>query len=149
MEVEVYVDINASPATIWAVITDIAGSVNHISGIKKIEVLEQPATGIVGLKWRETREMFKKEATEVMWITEAVENESYATRAQSHGAVYITRFKIIPGEEGNRLTMTFEGQAHSLMAKLMNLVFGSMMTNSTKKAMIEDLQDIKAAAENI
>ncbi len=149
MEVKVYVDIDASAEDIWAVITDIEGSCDNIEGIQKIEILERPTDSFVGLKWRETRVMFGKEATEVMWITEAVENKSYSTRAESHGAVYITKFAISPSGKGHRLTMIFEGQAQTFIAKVMNVVFGHMMKNATRKALLEDLNDIKKASEKL
>jgi len=44
-----------------------------------IEVLEKPDAGFVGFKWKETRKMFGKEATEIMWITDSVENEYFST----------------------------------------------------------------------
>lgn len=46
---------------------------------------ENTASGLVGLKWRETRMLFGKEATAEKWITDAVENECYKTRAESDG----------------------------------------------------------------
>ncbi len=149
MEVKVHMDIDASAQDIWTIITDIDGSSKHISGIQKIEILDRPTNGFVGLKWRETRIMFGKEATEVMWITDAVENESYNTRAESHGAIYITRFNIEPSGKGNRLTMTFEGQAQTFFAKVMNVIFGHMMKSSIRKALLEDMKDIKVSAEGL
>ncbi len=101
------------------------------------------------MKWRETRVMYGKEATGVMWITDAIENDSYSTRAESHGAIYKTHFKISTSKSGSRLTMTFEGQAMTVMAKLMNLVFGRLMLKSINNALMEDLVDIKTATEKI
>ena len=81
MNVEVQTLINAPRDRVWKIISDIDKSVDVISGIEKIEVLENPDAGLVGFKWRETRTMFGKQATEVMWITEAEENAYYQTRA--------------------------------------------------------------------
>ena len=63
MIVEAQVTINGSKAAIWAAITNIENASETISGIENIEVLEQPATGLVGLKLRETRMLFGKPAT--------------------------------------------------------------------------------------
>ena len=49
MIVEAQVTINGSKAAIWAAITDIENASEIISGIEKIEVLEKPANGLVGL----------------------------------------------------------------------------------------------------
>ena len=87
MIVEVQVTINGSKEAILAVITNIENASETISGIEKVEVLERPENGLVGLKWRETRTLFGKTATEEMWITDAAENEFYQTRAESHGFI--------------------------------------------------------------
>ena len=71
MIVEVQVTINGSRAAIWAAITDIENASKTMSGIENIEVVEKPANGLVGLRWRETRMLFGKPATAEKWITDA------------------------------------------------------------------------------
>jgi len=90
MIVEAQVTINGSKAAIWAVITNIANASETISGIENIEVLEKPANGLVGLRWRETRMLFGKPATAEKWITDAAENEFYTTRAEDGGFVFVS-----------------------------------------------------------
>ena len=85
MKINVDIVINGSNEKVWEVIADIEHSPEVISGIEQVEVLEKPADGLVGLKWKETRTMFGKTATEVMWITDVEEGTSYSTRAESHG----------------------------------------------------------------
>ncbi|MBN2011413.1 SRPBCC family protein [candidate division KSB1 bacterium] len=148
MKLRVEVQINASKEAIWNVITNIENSPNVVAGIDKIEVLEKPKKGIVGLKWRETRTMFGKTATEVMWITDAIENESYKTRAESHGSVYVTTLSIVKLHDGAKLAMEFEGIPQTVGAKLMWTLTGFIFKNATKKALMQDLLDIKAAVEN-
>jgi len=63
MIVEAQVTINGSKAAIWVAITNIENAAETISGIENIKVLEKPANGLVGLKWRETRTPFGKPAT--------------------------------------------------------------------------------------
>jgi carbon monoxide dehydrogenase subunit G len=58
MGVEAQVTINGSKAAVWAAITNIENAADIISGIEDIEVLEKPADGLVGLRWRETRLYF-------------------------------------------------------------------------------------------
>ena len=119
MKLEMQIDIAATREEVWRAITNIEGAADAIRGIEKVEVLERPDTGLVGLKWRETRTLFGKTATEVMWITDAVENESYQTRAESHGSVYVSRFAIAEAAAGVRLTMGFEGTPQTAAAKIM------------------------------
>jgi uncharacterized membrane protein len=147
MNVSVDIKIDAPAEKVWRLITDIENSSTTISGIDKIEILQQPTDGLVGLKWRETRTMFGKEATEVMWITDAAENEFYQTRAESHGSIYISKLTITQADNGVVLSMGFDGQAQSFGAKLMYGLMGFMFKNATKKALKKDLEDIKTAVE--
>ena len=94
MGVEAQVTINGSKAAVWAAITNIENAADIISGIEDIEVLEKPADGLVGLRWRETRLYFGKPASVEKWITDVAENESYKTRAESDGFVFITTMRI-------------------------------------------------------
>ncbi len=87
MLVEAQVTINGSKAAIWAAITNIENASEIISGIQNIEVLEKPANGLVGLRWRETRMLFGKPANAEKWITDAAENEFYTTRAEDTGMI--------------------------------------------------------------
>ena len=147
MQISVQVPINGSREDIWRVITDIENCIDRISAIEEIEILEQPESGLVGLKWRETRTMFGKTATEVMWITDVDENESYDVRAESHGSVYKSRLSI-SGEGGSHiLTMEFGAAAQTFMAKLMSAIMGVFFKGATEKAVLKDLEDIKAAVE--
>ena len=147
MEVSVDIVINASKEAVWKVITDIDAAKDNITAINSIEVLERPDSGLVGLKWKETRTMFGKEASEVMWITDSEENVTYRTRAESHGSIYVSWHKLEEVEAGVKYTMGFSGKAQSMGAKIMNGLMGWMMKSSTKKALMKDLEDIKAVAE--
>jgi uncharacterized membrane protein len=147
MEVRAQVCIDATKEKVWQVITDIEGSERTIEAIERIEILERPASGLIGLKWRETRTMFRKTAREVMWITDVKENDYYQTRAESRGAVYVSRLQIEEQEGRTYLTMAFEGQAQSLTAKIVSLATGFLFKSATQKALQKDLEDIKAAVE--
>ena len=147
MMLETQVTIKGTKAQVWQVITDIENAANTISGIEEVEILEQPTDGFVGLKWQETRTLFGKTATEIMWITDAVENESYQTRAESHGAIYTTHFTLTEQGDQTSLTMRFNGEPQTFGAKLMSMAMGWMFKNATQKALAQDLEDIKAAVE--
>jgi uncharacterized membrane protein len=147
MDIKVQVTIEGSKEKVWNVITDIANSPKTISGIEKVDVLEKPAQGLVGLKWEETRVMFGREATEIMWITDVIENESYKTRAESHGAVYVTDLTLSGQNGKTQLTMTFSSEPQTLSAKLMSAITGRLFRKSTEEALMQDLLDIKAAVE--
>src|SRR5436190_17409322 len=118
MLVETQVTINASKSAIWAAITDIENASQIISGIEKIEVVEKPANGLVGLKWRETRILFGKPATVEKWITDAAENEFYRTRAEDGGFVFLTTKRISESSGGMTLAESHESKPQSIKAKL-------------------------------
>ncbi len=107
MIVEAQVTINGSKAAIWAAITNIENASETISGIENIEVLEKPANGLVGLRWRETR--------------------------------------MLSG--GITLTESHESKPQGIVAKLMSIPMGFLFKGVAKKALLQDLNDIKSAVE--
>ena len=146
MIVEARVTINGSKAAIWAAITNIENASETISGIEKIEVLEKPANGLVGLKWRETRMLFGKPATADKWITDAAENEFYKTRAESDGMVFLTTIRISESSGGITLTSSHDSKPQGIVARLKSLPMG-LFKGVVKKALLQDLNDIKSAVE--
>jgi polyketide cyclase/dehydrase/lipid transport protein len=149
MNVSVDIDIIKSREQVWSTITDIKNCSNFISGINALEILHQPEQGLVGLKWKETRMMFGKEASETMWITEAVTYEYYCTRAESHGSVYLTRLSLSEIEGKTNLTMSFSGEAQTFFVKLISIFMGPFVKGSMKKMLYKDLEDIKAYLEKV
>lgn len=147
MLANVSIKINSTKEKIWEVITNIENSTQNIRAIEKIVVIDKPKDGFVGFKWKETRTMFGKEATEIMWVTGAETNRYYETRAESHGSVYISKLSIEERDKNCVLSMGFEGIPQSVMSKLMGAVFGGMMKKSIEKALLTDLVDIKNAVE--
>ena len=147
MLVETKVTIKGSKQAIWAAITNIANASETIRGIEKIEVLEKPANGLVGLKWRETRMLFGKPATAEKWITDAVENEFYKTRAESDGFVFLSTISISESSGGMTLTSSHDSQPQSVIKKLLSIPMGFLLKGVARKALLQDLKDIKAAVE--
>jgi hypothetical protein len=147
MIVEAQVTVNGSKAAIWAAITNIENASKMISGIEKIEVLEKPANGLVGLKWRETRTLFGKPATADKWITDAAENEFYTTRAESDGFVFLSTTSISEGSGGITLTSSHDSQPQSTVARLLSVPMMFLFKGVAKKAILQDLNDIKCAVE--
>ena len=146
MIVEAQVTINGSKAAIWAAITNIENASETISGIEKIEVLEKPANGLVGLKWRETRMLFGKPATVEKWITGAAENEFYKTKAEDGGFVFLTTKRISESSGGITLAESHESKPQRIVAFLsVPMLF--LFKGVIKKALLQDLNDIKSAVE--
>src|SRR4029453_8946165 len=147
MFVEAQVTINGSKAAIWAAITNIENASETMSGIQNIEVLEKPTNGLVGLKWRETRMLFGKPATAEKWITDAAENEFYKTRAEDNGFVFLSTMRISESSGGMTLTSSHDSRPQGIVARVMSIPMGLFFKGVAKKALLQDLNDIKAAVE--
>lgn len=146
MIVEVRVDIQGSREAVWAAMTDIGNAASFIRGVEKIEIIEQPSSGLVGLKWRETRMLFGSPATAEKWITEAVENEFYKTRAEMDGFVFVSVNSISEGSGGMTLTSVHDSQPVGLIAAVKALPM-VLFKGVAQKALLQDVLDIKAAVE--
>ncbi|HZS45292.1 MAG TPA: hypothetical protein VFC63_09345 [Blastocatellia bacterium] len=147
MLVEAQVNINGSKAAIWTAITNIEKTSEILSGVDKIEVIEKPTSGIVGLRWRETRMLFGKPATAEKWITDAAENEFYKTRAEDGGFIFITTTSISESSGVITLTSSHDSQPQGFGAKLMSIPMTLFFKGVAKKAILQDLNDIKSAVE--
>lgn len=146
MAISVAEEVNAPRERIWDLITNPDAWTDMISGIISVDVLDRPQHGVVGLKWREKRLMFGKEAEETMWVTAAEPMHWYETRAENHGMIYTTRISI--DEEGDKtiVRMTFSAAATTFAARLMSLL-SFMFNGALRKALQRDLKDIRQTAE--
>ena len=147
MLVEVQVTINGSKEAVWAAITNIENAAESISGIEKIEVVVKPAKGLVGLKWRETRMLFGKPATAEKWITDAAENGFYKTRSESHGFIFLSTMSISEGGGSVTLTSLHDSIPQTLVTRIQSIPMGLLFKGVAKKALLQDLNDIKSAVE--
>ena len=145
MNVQQSIIIPAKKEQVWRVISDIRHAQQHISAIKRLVIIEQPKEGLKGLKWQETRTIFGKDATEIMWIIESQTNLYYKTKAQNNGCDYYSEMKIVEGTEQCELVMGFTGVPQSLLAKIMGKLMSRLMTEQLNKTMQADLEDIKSA----
>lgn len=146
MVVEAQVTINASKAAVWAEITDIENASETISGIEKIDVVARPANGLVGLRWRETRMYFGKPATVEKRITDAAENKFFKTRAESDGFVFLSTMSISESSGGVTLTSSHDSRPQGIVARLKSIPM-PLFKRMVKKALLQDLHDIKSAIE--
>lgn len=146
MLVEAHVTIHGSRAAVWAAITDLENASKTMSGIEKIEVVERPANGLVGLRWRETRMYFGKPATVEKRITEAAENEFYKTQAESDGFVFLSTLRLSEDGGGTRLTSSHDTRPQGFVARLKSIPM-PLFRGVLKKALLQDLNDVKSAVE--
>ncbi|MFC4605347.1 SRPBCC family protein [Rhodococcus kronopolitis] len=146
-EIRLSRQVNATPASVWAVLTNLDGAQDTLSGVTKVERVSGPDYA-VGTRWRETRKMFGKEATEEMWVAEVDPERRTVVKAHSSGTDYTTTFDLAPTADGTELTMTFTGETgSSIVHKVMMAVFGRLALKATTKMIAQDLADIAARAE--
>jgi Polyketide cyclase / dehydrase and lipid transport len=146
MIIEAQVPINGSKEAVWAAMTNIEQVAKIISGIEKVEIVERPTNGIIGLKWRETRMLFGKLATVEKAVMAGAENEFFSTESREGGFVFSASNLIRENEDGVLLRSrhTINPQGFTAMLKSLAMVFFKGMV---KKAILQDLNDIKAAVE--
>jgi hypothetical protein len=147
-ELSVSREISAPASTVWALATDLDRWVEVVSGIDGVERLDGGAGFGPGTRWRETRTLFGKQATEDIEITDVDSGRRYDTLAESHGARYHSAVQVDAIDDArSRLTMSFDAEPQSLLAKVLGVVMGPMMASASRKALERDLADLAAAAE--
>ena len=131
---------------VFAVFTDLEKAADRIPAITKMKMLTKSPFGD-GTRWRETRLMFKKEATEEMWVTGFNPPNSYTVRAESHGSIYETLFEFTPEGDGTKVQWTFNCTYQSIGAKIMGPIFSVLMKGMMKKCMQEDRDALRDVCE--
>ncbi|MFD3535509.1 SRPBCC family protein [Streptomyces sp. NPDC058664] len=139
----------ASPGRVWETITDLRDMPRVLSGVEKVEVLTEGGFD-VGTRWRETRRMLGKEATEEMTVTECEPPDRYLTVADSHGMHYVSELILTPdGSGGTTLRMTFSARpAHGRAPGFVTRLLTRFGTKAVAKALAKDLSDIANAVES-
>jgi hypothetical protein len=147
MIVEAQVLIAGTKAAVWGAITDIEGAPNFISGIRRIEIVERPAGGLRGLRWRETRLLYGEPATVEKVVTEVSPSDFYETTAESDGFVFVTTTRISGPDGAVTLTSRHDSQPQSMARKLISMPMLFLFKGVVRKAIMKDLNDIKFADE--
>lgn len=146
MEIRAERTSGASCEAVWAVMTDIEASAEVITGITGVERLDGGDGFGVGTRWRETRVMFGREASEEMEVVE-VREHAYDVEAVHGSTTYRSTMTVEPDGDGSRISMTFGAEQRGLMARAMAATVGRLAAGSTRRAIEQDLADIARAAE--
>ncbi|MEV7277936.1 SRPBCC family protein [Streptomyces sp. NPDC093111] len=143
----------ASPGRVWESITDLRDMPRVLSGVEKVEVLTQGGFG-VGTRWRETRRMMGKTATEEMTVTACEPPERYVTVADSHGMHYVNEIALLPegpavSAGATTLRMTFSARpANDRRPGLATRLINRFGARAVARALAKDLAEIAAAVES-
>ena len=138
--------VGAPQQIVFDVATDLQNAAEHVDGIERIEMLT-PGPFTVGTRWRETRVMMGREATEELAVTECNPPESYAVECQSCGAHYKSTFRFDPVGHATNLVFELESRPQTLLAKVLSPVPSLFMGKTVKKYLESDLDSIQRAAE--
>lgn len=139
--------IDAPLETVWNVATDLATMPETMSAITDVEVLEGGDAFGVGTRWRETRTMMRREATEEMEVTRLDPHRSYTVEADNQGVHYISTFTFTPlGADRTEVAMTFTGEATTPQNVIVRLM-GRLGLRIVRKSLAKDLDDLATAAE--
>ncbi|MFJ4340227.1 SRPBCC family protein [Streptomyces sp. NPDC088915] len=159
----------ASPGRVWEAITDLPELPRVLTGVRKVEVLTPGGFG-VGTRWRETRRMLGREATEEMTVTACEPPDRYVTVADSHGMHYVSELTLTPdvtgpgpdgpgpAPDGTRptpagtgstvLRMTFSARpAHGRAPGALGRLLARFGAKAVAKALAKDLSDVANAVE--
>src|SRR5918994_476360 len=99
--------VQAPVERVWDVLTDVAHADQTLSGVTRVELITEGPYR-VGTRWRETRRMFGKEATEQMQVTVVETPTRTVIEADSSGIHYVTEFMLAgSGADATLLAMSF------------------------------------------
>lgn len=134
--------IDAPIAKVFNTVADIREFSKVLPHVVRYEFLSDIQSG-VGTRFRETRQMGRKEAMTELEVTEYTPNESVRLVADSHGAIWDTIFTVKSENGQTTLTMTMEARAYKWLTRLLNRVFKGMI----HKAVARDMDLVKAYCE--
>lgn len=146
MKLELTETIHAPQEIVWGIISDFEGAATNIEAIQSVEMVTPGPVG-KGTRFKETRVMFGKQATEEMEVTAIDPPDGYTVEAFSCGAHFRSTYTLSESSGVTTLHLLVQTEAQSMFARIMGPVMGWMMTGSMKKAMSKDHADIRRAAE--
>jgi len=138
---EIRENIDAPPEKVFQIFADLSNAERNIESIKKIEMLTEGAVG-QGTRWRETREIFGKQATEEMWISDWRPPRAYTVACDSCGVHYETELVFQGSGSGTEVVMRMHVKPQTLKAKLL-APLGILFAGVFKKCMRKDIDDLR------
>ncbi len=146
-DVKCELSINAPVDEVFNRATDFGSLADMVGGITKVEVLTQGPTA-VGTKFRETRVIFGKTATETMEVTAIEPSRMIELSAESCGNRYRTVHTFEPNGDGETLVkLNMHCTPMTAGAKIMGAVMTPLMKGTMRKLLENDMADLKRACE--
>ncbi|WP_416061539.1 SRPBCC family protein [Rhodococcus indonesiensis] len=145
--IELSRSVDAPSDRVWRVLTSVDSAPQVLSGVDSVERL----AGVgyeVGTRWRETRRMFGRAATEEMTVTAVEPGRHTVVEAESGGVRYRTEFDVAPDRAGTMLTVRFsaDDDRPGRIRRALTALLAPLGMRVTRTALRRDLDDIAAAA---
>jgi len=145
MRIAVEFVVEAPPDAVFAAAADIANWAQFISAIESVALLTSGPVG-VGTRFRETRMMFGRRASEEMTVVEMVPPERIVLTAFNHGTEYRAEHRFAGDGTGTRMTLVFEARPATRLARLF-APLGWLLMGRVKRQLEADGADLKREAE--
>lgn len=146
MRFEIERTIDAEPGLVFDRASSFADTPRFISGITACEVLTEGPVG-VGTRFRETRRMFGREATEEMEVTRFERPAGYTLECTNHGCHYKSDLDFAAtADGGTRVSMSFDARPLNLFARIMAFLT-SPLTRRIATECGKDIDDLKRSVE--
>ena len=145
-QLEVSRQIQAPIADVFARLADFPNAADTISAITEVEMLTPGPVG-EGTRFRETRVMYRREATEEMEVIRFEPPHGYTLHAENHGTRYLSAFILEERDGGTHVRMTFEATPLTLLSKIMSALMKPMM-KALAREVTNDLADVAKSLEN-
>lgn len=140
--------VNASPETVWGVVTDLAARADVLRSVKRVE---PPADGeyTVGTTWHEDRDIFGHHGTEELHVVDCEGHHSVEETTLRHDRI-TTVWRVSPFRDGGSkllCTVTADMSRRTALERLSWGLLGEVGYHRTRKLVRQDLADITAEAE--
>jgi hypothetical protein len=137
--------IAAPVSSVFAAFSDFENAAERVKEIVRVELLTPGPVG-VGTKFKETRVMFGREATETMTVTAFEPDRLIELTAGSCGAEFRSRFTFAPNGSGTAVAFEMQTRAVSLLAKLMTPL-AYLMVGTIRNCVRRDMEQIRQSLE--
>ena len=145
MQIAVKCFVETPPDAAFSTAIDISNWPRFISGVQSVELLT-PGPVAAGTRFRETRSMFGRQASEDMTLAQIEPPRRFLLTAFNHGTAFRAEHLFAPEAAGTRTTLVFEGQPATLLARLF-APLGWLFLGTLKRQLELDLADLKREAE--
>ena len=143
--------IEATPAQVWNVLTDIEHSADTIRSVDHVQLMngDGDPSFHVGTRWRENRTLMGHKGTEELEVIEAHEPSHFAVRTTRAKDVVTMTYTLTPLGQGTRLSLTLvdDMQERGVASSMAWMLWGEVSMHSTRRMLTHDLEDIANAAE--